>query len=471
MKKRFALSAWRVMAWRRCPSLFYKPPRMPRKKIINRGQHLLFLPKGAEQIIKSIVESRDEWKEKAVWELKYKLLLSSIVERCQASGKQFVPVSQRVQDEKLKLMNGQCSKLLKDLQAAGLLIIDKSKFKVGEHSWEYKAVYNELAIIRVDKKLINKRNEEILSEYQGSNIQLTNCEKKYLNVINKLSIDKSVLQILSIDTVSTCFVPDGKLREDIGTCFVPTDVIPVIRIMEGKLRLERPDKRSRIYTNITNLSRKFRPYLRLNGKQLMGIDIANSQPMLAAIIFREYSKKQYGFIKDDVLEYQSMCELGLFYEDFMTLNNVQGKQRGAFKKKFFGKVFFTNEYPNENEMRNQFKEKYPICYEALFAIKGGFLSKSYADFAIGLQRIEAGIIVNANFELIEMGIDCVNIFDSLYVTSQEHLEIAKQLILDKFAEYEITPMLKDEVSVQNTDVVAPGLQIQTQTKNLMKYWK
>ena len=101
------------------------------------------------------------------------------------------------------------------------------------------------------------------------------------------------------------------------------------------------------------------------------------------------------------------------------------------------------ELPEENYLQIQFKNKYPTCYEAIFGIKGGMYSKKHADFPVNMSIIETEIIFETNIELIKMGYDVVNIFDSLYSNSSEAIEIAKKLVLEKFAKYGITPKFKD----------------------------
>jgi hypothetical protein len=180
---------------------------------------------------------------------------------------------------------------------------------------------------------------------------------------------------------------------------------------------------------------------------MIGFDIANSQPLLAAIAFITYSQNEYRTIKNDVKKYVAACENGKFYEYFMELNGINTnceKERTAFKKEFFGKVFYTKEVEKENYLKTQFKEKYPTCYEAIFRIKGGeYYSKKYKDFPALMTEIETSIIYDTNIKLIELGYDVVNIFDSLLSDSEEAIEIAKQLVLEHFGQFGITPTLKD----------------------------
>ena len=63
---------------------------------------------------------------------------------------------------------------------------------------------------------------------------------------------------------------------------------------------------------------------------------------------------------------------------------------------------------------------------------------------IQLQRKEASIIFDTvNMELIRAGIPAFNIFDSILVLP-EHKEIAKEVLLEEFSAYNITPKINYE---------------------------
>ena len=114
------------------------------------------------------------------------------------------------------------------------------------------------------------------------------------------------------------------------------------------------------------------------------------------------------------------------------------------------------EVEKENYLKTQFKEKYPTCYEAIFNIKGGFYSKEYKEFPVMMTEIETAIMFQTNIELIKMGYDVVNIFDSLYSDSEEAIAEAKKIVLQKFGEVGICPKLKD---INYTDKVVKSITI------------
>jgi hypothetical protein len=318
--------------------------------------------------------------------------------------------------------------------------------------------------IQKKRKINNEKNKkkvkksEKFSEELTLKIVNTNCNNDYKSNETFYNTERKSA------TVSTCiydnsFVPYAEPiqkqhfaehnsfvpYEVIGR--IPTELISVYKLMAGRFRVKRKIAGSRVYTNITNLAREFRPFLRLNGKPLIGFDIANSQPLIAAIAFRKFTEQEYDCIKDDVLDYQRACERGKFYEYFMELNGIDTTcedARSAFKAEFFGKVFYTKEVEKDNYLKVQFRDKYPTCHEAIFRIKGDhYYSKTYADFPALMTLLETEIMFTANEKVIEMGYDAVNIFDSLYSDSDTAIAIAKDLVIKGFARFGITPTLKD----------------------------
>lgn len=420
---------------------------MPRKKEVRTETYSLVLPKECDAVITTIVDHDNTYKEKDVWKLKFKIALSSLIERCNEKGEEYIPVSMKVQAGILGVNKKNCCRIYKQLRDHQLVFIDKSTLVVGRKSYSYKPAYSELIVEEIKASTLNKKTEQAIKQLTDLAGELTETERKYLEVLKKVSVSKELADVVrencsqdikGVYTIRGILVPGE-------TCYVePPQVIPVLRIMQGQFKVYRPDKRSRIYSNITNLKRVFRKHLRLNGKPLIGLDISNSQPLLASIIFIEYSKKFYGEVRQDVVDYKASCEAGKFYEYFMELNGVHANERSQFKKEFFGKVFFTKEIEKENYLKTQFKERYPTCYEAIFNIKGGFYSKQYKDFAVALQRIEADIIVGVNMDLIEHGFDALNIFDSIYVTNKLTFDIVKALVAKRFSEFGITPKFNME---------------------------
>ena len=218
-------------------------------------------------------------------------------------------------------------------------------------------------------------------------------------------------------------------------------ILSLEAIKQGNWFVLRPDKESRVHTNLTNLKREFRYFLRYKEKSLVELDIRNSQPLIASILINGYWLKKGKLIPADVIGYQQDCEAGIFYDYFMELNNILEENRGEFKIQMFSELFFSKVSKRKTRLKKQFIAKYPNAYQAICDIKGGYGSKTYNQFSIQLQRKEASIIFdNVNMKLLRQGIPAFNIFDSI-LCLKEHQGIAKKELLEGFAAFKITPTI------------------------------
>ncbi len=216
-------------------------------------------------------------------------------------------------------------------------------------------------------------------------------------------------------------------------------------INNGYMIPTRTHKSSRVFCAVTNLNKALRKAIRLDGKKIVGLDIANCQPLLASVLISDYWFNKTGNVPEDVRQYIYDCETGRFYENFMKEINLPDELRSQFKVDFFGKVFFSMVIEESNELKDMFIKKYPSCWEAICHIKGGTYSDDYNFFAKKLQALEASIIFDdVNVTLMRMGIKAFNIFDSVYVNNRQDFEVAKQLTKDAFNKYSLNPTLNIE---------------------------
>lgn len=266
----------------------------------------------------------------------------------------------------------------------------------------------------------------------------------YLSFLNKLTIslpNESSAHLLMVGDFTRLDNTQTNLYKAIGIEF---PLFCLHQIMVGNFRASRPDKLSRVHTNLTNLPKEFRYYLRCNGNPLWEIDIRNSQPLIATIVFENFLQENAMLdYPDDLKLYKQDCEQGKFYEYFMELNRIgqDSEARGEFKKRFFGDVFFSSVKEVETLIGRQFKERYPTCYNIICSIKGGVNSDDYNKFAIKLQQTEAQIIFDeVNIELLKMDIPAYNIFDSILYLPEHH-QIVWDMIKKAFNKKGLNPTL------------------------------
>lgn len=279
---------------------------------------------------------------------------------------------------------------------------------------------------------------------EQKSIQLSQDLSLYYNYLSNITIDISKLyspppypMMVKFEKMITNNKYSASFDSDYATyCLMQ---------LQGKAwRLSRPREHGRVHTNLTNLPRELRSYLRYEGKSFMEIDVRNSQPLIASILVKAYfEKQQLDKLPDDVIQYQKDCEDGKFYDYFMEINNIEQDQesRKDFKKVFFSKVFFSKVTNLANPLKDQFMERYPSCYEAICSIKGGLNSNDYNQFAITLQCKEAELIFDeVNMSLLKMKIPTFNIYDSI-LCLPEHQRIVEEMILSAFKSVGILPKL------------------------------
>ncbi len=296
--------------------------------------------------------------------------------------------------------------------------------------------------------------ELLFIDYGDTTLRKHILKMKTTNSItdSKLSLYKSVFNKLSLSLPSIPtphflmmenFSEDKLIKTASCTAFRSYfSHYSLLQIIHKNFRVTRPDPLSRVHTNLTNLSREFRYFLRCDDKSLWEVDIRNSQPLIATLVIWEYLQKQ-GFTEmpADLLLYKEDCEKGRFYDYFMQLNDTPEEKRSDFKDKFFEKVFFGSVKNDLPKLCKQFQSRYPNCYEAICAIKGGVGSGTHNEFSIQLQRAEAQIIFDeVNIGLLESGIPAFNIFDSI-LHLPEHKEIVEERIRLAFAKRGLYPTL------------------------------
>lgn len=215
-------------------------------------------------------------------------------------------------------------------------------------------------------------------------------------------------------------------------------------------------KPGRVYCSLTNIYRELKSAIRINGNKIIGVDVRNCQPLLASILFYQYFEDRDLPIPEDVKQYRIDCERGEFYEYFMkeydidsicSDKNLLDIHRSLFKKDFFSDVIFGKKITGQkdiNKMTDLFMRKYPGCFEALQYEKGEYYS-DYKNVSKKLQIIESEIFFDeVNLPLINKGIDAFNQFDSIYVGTDEHFEVAIELVKNAFAKRGCNPNLKKE---------------------------
>ena len=196
-------------------------------------------------------------------------------------------------------------------------------------------------------------------------------------------------------------------------------------------------KTGRVFTVISNMPRELRQFIRINGKPLVELDIANCQPLVFCI----HLLKAYGAdVPADVAEYIRLCSTGTFYKEVMKLVVAEGEVVSAdtFKPEFFGKVFFSTEN-KAYKWRKRFADAFPNVSEAISQVK----VNNYKELSIMLSNQESEIIIkNITARLYREGVtEFTSIHDSLLCTA-DCVDECYNVILEEFKKYGLSAHIK-----------------------------
>jgi hypothetical protein len=190
-----------------------------------------------------------------------------------------------------------------------------------------------------------------------------------------------------------------------------------IRIINGNIFFSIDETEGRFHSNITNMARGLRPYLRINGEPLTNIDIKNSQPYLSTIILTAPSKvawlsKNTAFalllqtlkvsLSKDVKKYIYLVVLGQFYEYLMNEFSKEGLalSRKETKEQVLRILFARNRLP-KNEINRKcrliFKNRFPTVHRIFSKVRGheqGDKFTNFKRFSILLAGIESYLLLD-----------------------------------------------------------------------------
>lgn len=210
-------------------------------------------------------------------------------------------------------------------------------------------------------------------------------------------------------------------------------------------------KSGRIFTNITNFPSDLRKYLSYEGKSLVEIDLANSQPFFLNFLILDYLSKEESNqgniylsydtknnLPDDVKKYIDLTSKGNLYEYLMEAFSYSGNKK-HFKKILFSRVFYNDNDLSEYEEWSIFKDLFPTVSEVIAHHKKGY----YQKFSHLLQKAEADIMIYKIIPKLEaQNIFVLTIHDS-YLTTPENSEIVKKFISEEFKnQYGLIPTVR-----------------------------
>jgi hypothetical protein len=212
-----------------------------------------------------------------------------------------------------------------------------------------------------------------------------------------------------------------------------------IRWIQNKSWLHEFDPRNRrFYSNVSNLVRELRAYLRVGGSPLIEIDIKNSQPLFIGMI-----AKAAGVDCDDYLR---LCETDLY--QFLA---DRGKfTRSEVKLQLMKRALFSPNYARCQRMpvKRLFDRLFPEMAEFIREQKKGEKTtdddRPHGKFAIKAQYQESKFIIYTVCERIRREKpDCwiTTIHDSI-LTLPENVDYVLSVMKDEFTKLGVSPRLE-----------------------------
>lgn len=217
------------------------------------------------------------------------------------------------------------------------------------------------------------------------------------------------------------------------------------------------DRYGRVHTSITSLPKELRSCLSVAGESLAGIDLANSQPLVAGLLAAQFhggsadvrsqlANQTYDRHprkarrlkalapvpnKPDINEYIALCERGKFYEFF-----IDGDyDRDHIKKQIFNLLFGKSHW--RSPFQDRMAQDFPSIVEMLFKLKQG----DHRRVAWLLQSLESRIFIDTICRRVmstHPKIPVYTIHDCLLVPSRA-ANIIEKLMKEEFGKLGLSP--------------------------------
>ena len=244
------------------------------------------------------------------------------------------------------------------------------------------------------------------------------------------------------------------------------------RIRNGDIFYSVDTTSKRFHSNVTNISKDLRQFLRINNEPLVNIDVKNCQPYLSTIILTNPSKVSWltentAFAmllqtlkvshNKDVKEYIYFVATGTLYEHMMTAFANEGLilNRDETKEQILRILFARNRPPKDqvNRLcRDIFKKEFPTVHRIFSKVRGSIKGNKFQNFkrfSILLQRIESYLMLDIILKRIYRelpGTIAVTIHDSVMTgVLTNNVEAVRKIINEELTFFVgISPKIEKE---------------------------
>ncbi len=320
-------------------------------------------------------------------------------------------------------------------------IIKVRKSKLQEYSARYK-LHDSIATERLYHHDFCTSDSALLRKLEKHNVTINSFKKQLQMLNNHVSINA-----LGVDYFKKKY---NLAQRDLNFSVEPSD-FGLKAIYDGRFFASRPDIKSRVYTNLTSLSRDHRKYVEIDSKPMLMTDISNSQILLTVPLFHKFWAKKSGKglinLPDDIKAFQKLAESGKFYEYIANCVGIKFNndyERSVFKKKVFAEIWFSKNSKRLTAIKRVFKEQFATAFDIIWKFK----EEKYNEFAIKLQRFEASILVDKVWKkMFKSGKTVFTLHDAIICTCVEDLELAEEMIRNELIKFRIEPKFKREEEI------------------------
>jgi hypothetical protein len=175
----------------------------------------------------------------------------------------------------------------------------------------------------------------------------------------------------------------------------------------------------RVYNNFCNLPKSLRSKLKLNGEELVFVDIVNSQMVFLAAVVKKTLLNQNKILDSSTQKFLNLTGTGKLYEFLMSESSIT--DRAELKNQVFQMIFGQKSY--SKILSKKFNQLFPQVIEVIKYLK----KDDHKVLAHQMQQMEAKVVFRA-LNSIDYQKDVLTVHDSLYAAKSEKNTILEALV-------------------------------------------
>lgn len=311
-------------------------------------------------------------------------------------------------------------KIKKYLEDFGVIEIEHETGMIGKFTKKYRITpkyFKSFFYARLYFPLKMVKNFFNRKRIYGKEIELNEADKKrrdfFLMVSDSLSLSDGYL-----DCAKNA---NGDDRPYVERC--------LDRFQDKRFSAKPDPKTGRWFTWATSCPKNLRRHVLIDGEQTCEIDYGNMQPWLCLTIYSEADFKNPN-ISAEIEKYREISKTNQFYNFFASKAKVDilpDEKKNEFKERVFKEIFFGPTNDN-HQLWRFFCEEFPILSKRIRELK----EIDYTQASLKLQSMEAKIVIQGVLDkLIDTGVKCLTIHDSILCKESDRAEIHK-IMNDEF---------------------------------------